>query len=54
MEMSGQFHAQFSSPVGKTLPVPNWLGCISGQVAIMKRTSIFHVGNGAPTVQPVA
>jgi len=54
MEVSGQFHAQFSLPVGKTLPVPNWLVCISSQVAVMKRTSTFHLGNGAPTVQPVA
>lgn len=52
--MSGQFYARFSSPVGKTLPVPKWLGCISSPVAIMKRTSTYHVGNGAPTVQPVA
>lgn len=37
MEVSGQFYAQFSSPVGKTLPVPNWLGCISSHVAIMKK-----------------
>lgn len=52
MEVSGQFHAQFS--VGKTFPVPNWLGCIASQVAVMKRTSTFHVGSGATTVQPVA
>jgi hypothetical protein len=53
MEVSGQFHAQFSLPVGKTVPVPNWLGCIGSQVTITKITSIFHVGNGAPPVQPV-
>jgi len=54
MEVSDQFRAQFSLPVGKTVPVPSWLCCIVSQVAIMKRTSIFHLGNGAPPVQPVA
>jgi len=54
MKVSGQFHAQFSLSVGKTVPVPNWLGCFASQVAVMKRTSAFRVGNGASTVQPLA
>jgi len=54
MQVSGQFHAQFSLPVEKTVPLPTWLGCIASQIAVIKRKSTFHVGNGASTVQPLA